>query len=131
MVPRSRRSLLTSMATALAATLSGCFQDSSGYQVVLENQSSSGITAHVQIVTEPDDTPVDEPPVDEEVTVEAADSREFQVAARPLETVLKLENTAGESRFNWDLPSCELGGVPTQSLVVDGDVTGVDYGCQQ
>lgn len=123
-LPRSRRSLLSGMATILAAGLSGCSQDPSGYQVVLQNQSSSRVTGHLQVVTETDSTPVDE-----EVTLKSETSAAYHVSARPIETVLELARTSGRSRFNWDVPSCEMGGVPTQSLVVDGDSIGVDYGC--
>jgi len=129
MVPRltSRRSVLAGVGSVLAVGTSGCLGDDSRYRTLLRNESASSVSGRVRVKTKRSsasaETTVDLPP---------DSSTSVVVAARPTQTEVDLDSTRGQSNFSWsDTPSCYVGGLPTQTVTVDGDTVGVDYGCKR
>lgn len=122
----SRRSVLVGVSSVIAAATSGCLGGDSHYQLRLRNDSSDPVTGAIHLTTQNATTPV-------ETTVDLGpeESMSLVVSKRPLETELDIDGKSGQSGFNWtSIPSCLIGGLPTQTITIDDDTIGVEYRCK-
>ena len=123
----SRRSVLAGVSSVLVAGTGGCLGNDPRYQTIFRNDSSNSVTGTVRLETQNETAPA-------ETTIDLSSdsSMSLVVAKRPTATAIDIDRNSGQSIFNWtDIPSCRIGGLPTQTITVDDDSIGVEYGCKR
>jgi hypothetical protein len=95
--------------------------------MLFRNDSSKSVTGTVRLKTQNETTPA-------ETTIDlpSDSSMSLVVAKQPIATAIDIDRNSEQSIFNWtDTPSCRIGGLPTQTITINDDSTGVEYGCKR
>jgi len=95
--------------------------------MIFRNDSSNSVTGTIRLNTQNETTPA-------ETTIDLSSdsSMSLVVAKQPTTTAINIDRNSGQSIFNWtDIPSCRIGGLPTQTITINDDSVGVEYGCKR
>ena len=94
---------------------------------IFRNDSSNSVTGTIRLKTQNGTTSA-------ETTIDlpSDSSMSLVVAKRPTATAIDIDRNSEQSIFNWtDIPSCRIGGLPTQTITINDDSIGVEYRCKR